>query len=100
MDHVYYKNYDLAGAGCANCTAINLSSGESAVVADSIGVGNATSGVPANASNIICSTSSGVIPDDVGIGSAYNGKIYINYTELDTGLTRIMVGIYTARYEA
>jgi len=98
--YIYYKNYDLVGAGCANCTAINMSSGQSAVIADSIGVGTATSGAPANASNIICSTSSGAIPGDVGIGSTYNGKIYINYTELDTGLQRIVVGTYTARYES
>jgi len=33
------------------------------------------------------------------IGAVYNGRIYINYTETDTGLSRIAVGTYTAKYE-
>jgi len=33
------------------------------------------------------------------IGSIYNGRVYINYTEIDTGLTRVIVGTYTAKYE-
>jgi hypothetical protein len=33
-------------------------------------------------------------------GSQYNGRIYINYTEFDTNITKIIFGTYTARYEA
>jgi len=91
--YIYYPNYSPSGA-----TDLIISSGESAVVADSIPINASTSGSPANATNIICSTSTGVMPSDVEIGSTYNGKIYINYTELDTNLTRIIVGTCAIRY--
>jgi hypothetical protein len=94
--YVSYKNYNAAGA----IKTINMSSGSSAVLADSIGLNHVISGSPANATNIYCTTSSGEVPSDIEIGSVYNGKIYINYTELDTGTTRIVIGTYTARYEA
>jgi hypothetical protein len=94
--YIYYPNYNIAG--CANCTAINMSSGSSAVLADAMNMSG--SDYPAVANNIICSTSSGVVASDARIGSVYNGKIYINYTELDTNLTKIIAGSYTATYEA
>jgi hypothetical protein len=77
---------------------ISVSSGSTVVVADAA---NITGSVyPAGSNAIICSDQSGKTPRDVGIGSTYNGKIYLNYTETDTGLTRIAVGTYTAKYEA
>jgi len=33
------------------------------------------------------------------VGSVYNGKIYINYTEIDTNRTRIINGTFTTKYE-
>jgi hypothetical protein len=95
--YIYYPNYAPVPAASNN---INMSSGASGVIADSIGVNATTSGAPANSTLIICSLTDGTKPGDVGIGSTYNGKIYINYTETDTGLPRIAVGTYTARYEA
>lgn len=33
------------------------------------------------------------------VGTTYNGKLYINYTEVETGLTRIAVGSLSTKYE-
>ena len=49
--------------------------------------------------NISCTDADGSIPQNINIGTIYNGKIYINYTEMDTNLTKIVFGIYSARYE-
>jgi hypothetical protein len=34
------------------------------------------------------------------VGDTYSGKLYINYTEADTGMVRIITGSIVARYEA
>jgi hypothetical protein len=33
------------------------------------------------------------------VGDTYNGKLYINYTELDTGIQRVTTGSISAKYE-
>jgi hypothetical protein len=96
---INYSNYPQTG-GCAAGQSINLTSGAKATLADAIGVNASANGCPANSTAIICSTSTGVTPGDMGIGSLYSGNIYISYTELDTGLSRIVVGTYSARFEA
>jgi len=94
--YIYYRNYNASiGNGNDNIT---VASGSSAVVADATNISGTI--LPAGDRNIICSLANGSKPGDVGIGSTYNGKIYINYTELDTMLPRIIVGTYTAKYEA
>jgi hypothetical protein len=65
---------------------------------------SATLSTPSDASktwlNVTCVLANGSNPLDTNIGSLYNGKIYVKYTELDTTLTRTVVGTYTARFEA
>jgi len=46
-----------------------------------------------------CTDANGAVMPDQPIGGVYNGRIYINYTESDTGVKRIVVGSYTAKYE-
>jgi hypothetical protein len=93
--YISYNNYNVTGT----TKTINMSSGSKAVLADAIGVNPTTSGSPANATNIYCTTSSGEVPSGMKLGSFYNGKIYINYTEMDTNLTEIVVGTYSTKYE-
>jgi len=50
--------------------------------------------------SITCSDASGKPMTDRAVGEVYNGKIYLNYTETNTQLTRIVVGTYSARYES
>jgi hypothetical protein len=50
--------------------------------------------------SISCTDANGNLPSDTGIGTIYYGRIYINYTELETNLTRIVVGTLSAKYEA
>ena len=90
--YVSYSNYNI-GSGASS---INISSGASAVVADAMNISG--SDYPAVADNIICSQANG-LPGDTTIGASYNGIIYINYTETDTGLTRIISGTYSAAFE-
>ncbi|MCX6775532.1 MAG: hypothetical protein NT130_01655, partial [Candidatus Micrarchaeota archaeon] len=69
---------------------LNVSSGSQ------ITVGNPTANSFVNTTN--CSDANGGLLT-VTVGAVYNGKIYINYTELDTGLVRVVTGTYTAKYE-
>jgi len=70
---------------------INVSSGSQVTVANP----SATTFI--NQTN--CTDASGAVLTNQPINSVYNGKIYINYTELDTNLNRIVTGTYTAKYE-
>ena len=38
-------------------------------------------------------------PTDTSVGAVFAGKIFINYTEMDTGVSRVVVGDLVARYE-
>ncbi|NYZ76319.1 hypothetical protein H0N98_03655 [Candidatus Micrarchaeota archaeon] len=49
--------------------------------------------------SMICTDASGKPLSPTNIGGWYNGRLYINYTELDTDMTRIIVGAYSAKYE-
>ncbi|MCX6775991.1 MAG: hypothetical protein NT130_04040 [Candidatus Micrarchaeota archaeon] len=60
-------------------------------------VGNPTANSFINMTN--CSNANGGALTGT-VGAVYNGKIYINYTETDTTLVRIITGTYTAKYEA
>lgn len=72
---------------------VNISSGRSAYVADPT---SATAGL----NNVICTDANNLPLGTTTIGTRYNGKIYINYTELDTNITRVVVGLISERYEA
>lgn len=73
---------------------VNISSGGFAYVADK------TLGAANGLGNVTCTDVNNMPVATTTIGTIYNGKIYVNYTELDTGLTKIVVGTYTAKYEA
>lgn len=47
-----------------------------------------------------CTDASGNLPPDMKAGTIYSGKIYINYTEVDTGMQIIATGAVSAKYEA
>jgi len=47
-----------------------------------------------------CVDAKGSIPADTAVGAVYNGRIYINYTEYDTNMTRVAVGAFSTKYEA
>jgi hypothetical protein len=49
--------------------------------------------------NVTCTDSNQAAISGAILGQVYNGRIYLNYTETDTGLNRIAVGTYTAKYE-
>jgi len=71
---------------------ITISSGNQMIVADptsNLGWVNGT----------ICTDANGNPLVDQPVGAVYNGKIYVNYTETDTGVKRIVVGTYTAKFE-
>jgi len=104
------KNIRIMGINCTQNTSldfpssglilwgsannITVSSGSQATLADPAASGfiNTTTCNLANGTNI---AAAGSMP----IGGVYNGRVYLNYTETDTGLTRIVVGTYTAKYE-
>jgi len=48
--------------------------------------------------NINCTNEQGQLITGT-IGDSYNGKLYVNYTETDTGLQRITTGSISAKYE-
>jgi hypothetical protein len=50
--------------------------------------------------NISCTDADGSIPQDTTVGARYSGRIYINYTELDTNITKFTVGILHGKYES
>lgn len=50
--------------------------------------------------NISCTDANGNLPSSTQVGDTYSGRIYINYTEMDTNITRIVIGTYTTMYEA
>jgi len=69
---------------------VNVSSGSQ------VTLGNPTFNGFVNQTN--CTMANGSIMTGT-VGGVYNGKIYINYTELDSGLVRVVTGTYTAKYE-
>lgn len=72
-----------------------LASGNKAFIAD-----NRTGG-PVGINSVVCTNANNqAMGASATIGSQYNGKIYINYTEVDTTITRIAVGTYSANFEA
>jgi hypothetical protein len=78
-------NYTLGGW-------VAMTSGSRALVAN-----------PGSNIHVECMHASG--GSDVGItnatvGSNYIGKVYLNYTEMDTGVTHTITGQFTAKYEA
>jgi len=75
-------------------TNVTIASGSKAFVADG-GKTASSSGI----ANVICTDANGNVVDS-SIGTQYNGRIYINYTEADTGLQRIAVGTISQRFEA
>ena len=79
--------YSSCGTNCIN--NITISSGNQTTVA------NPGAGFLA----IKCTDANGATLTGT-VGAMYHGKIYINYTETDTGLTRIIVGTYKAKYES
>ncbi|QLJ53120.1 MAG: hypothetical protein Sv326_0945 [Candidatus Fermentimicrarchaeum limneticum] len=50
--------------------------------------------------NVTCTDQNGAALTSTNIGARYNGKIYINYTEADTNIQRIVVGTFSVRFEA
>jgi hypothetical protein len=72
------------GSTAAAPVNITMNSGSQATIAS-----------PTSTLNTTCQGVSGAT-----IGGTYVGKIYINYTEVDTGINHIVVGSYTAKYES
>ena len=50
--------------------------------------------------DISCTDSNGAALASQPIGAVYSGRIYVNYTEVETGIQRIAVGTFTVKYEA
>jgi len=73
-------------------TNITIASGSKAFVAKS----DATGAI----SVVNCTDADGNALTDMGIGTQFNGRIIVNYTETDSGMTRIAVGTYSAKFEA
>jgi hypothetical protein len=49
--------------------------------------------------NFTCMKDDSNSPATGSIGDTYNGKLYINYTELDTSIQRVTIGSISAKYE-
>jgi hypothetical protein len=55
----------------------------------------------ASTSHIVrCTDGTGNLPSHMTAGSTYTGKLYINYTEVDSEINRTTVGIFSTVYEA
>jgi len=50
--------------------------------------------------NVSCTDSNGAQLASQPIGAVYSGRIYVNYTEVETSMQRIVVGTFTTKYEA
>ena len=74
---------------------VTITSGSHAFVAT-------TSTGPAGINNVTCRDPGGntLDPGLTAMGSQYIGKVFINYTEVDSNLTRIAVGTLTTKFEA
>lgn len=81
-------NYMPASVAYSGGGSVLMNSGSSATVAQ-----------PGGSIHVEC-TSGGSPIVNAAVGSYYTGKIYINYTETDTGVMHITVGHYKAKYEA
>jgi len=59
-------------------------------------------GLAGGLGNVTCTNTEGaaLTTDQTAMGTQYIGRVYINYTEVDTGLTRIAVGTLTTKFEA
>jgi hypothetical protein len=82
----------------ANGNIQNISLGS----ASQMTIGNGGTGAYSNGVvvNFNCTNDTdGAIATSGTVGDTYNGRIYINYTESDTGLTRLITGSISARYE-
>jgi hypothetical protein len=73
---------------------VSMGSGSTGTIADAV------NGVGANKVHVNCTDANGNAFATTNMGAQYNGKIYINYTEVETGVTRIATGSYSAAYEA
>jgi len=49
---------------------------------------------------IKCTDANGDLPADLKLGSFYSGRLYINYTELDTNSSKITTGAFSTKYES
>ncbi|NYZ76381.1 hypothetical protein H0N98_03980, partial [Candidatus Micrarchaeota archaeon] len=85
-------NILYANAGGTASTNVSIASGDKGTIADPSGA--------AGINNITCTDANNLKISTPSIGQQYNGKIFINYTETDTLLTRIAVGTYSAKFEA
>jgi hypothetical protein len=47
-----------------------------------------------------CTDNNGNLPSDRSAGTLYSGRIYIRYTEVDTGINRTATGTISTKYEA
>lgn len=75
-------------------TNITMNPGTTAVIADPT---SSNGGV----ATVKCTQADNIALESQTIGDAYtNGRIYVNYTETDTNVTRIATAVYSARYEA
>jgi len=69
-----------------------MTSGSKTVVAGRVGENSG--------SRVICTGMNRLRkPIDTSVGAVFAGKIFINYTEMDTGVSRVIVGDFVARYE-
>lgn len=73
--------------------SVVIASGSKAFVADGRSAGGT------GRYNVTCTGANGEFLTP-SLGGQYNGRIYINYTEADTGIQRIAVGTFSAKYEA
>ncbi|QLJ52274.1 MAG: hypothetical protein Sv326_0099 [Candidatus Fermentimicrarchaeum limneticum] len=73
-------------------TNLTIASGSKAFIAKADGTGAI--------SMVNCTDANGGSLGDMGIGTQYNGRIIVNYTETDSGMTRIAVGTYSVKFEA
>jgi hypothetical protein len=74
---------------------VTITSGASAYIA-----GDDKTGDTGKSIAVTCRDPNGAVPTTTSVDSLYIGKIYINYTEVETGMTRIAVGTLTTKYEA
>ncbi len=97
------KTIDITGVTCTQNSSSNYASMTSIRNYESNPI-MMTSGSMENISEsgsshvVICTDAGGSLPKNTNAGTQYFGKIYIKYTELDTNLTRIVVGSLETHY--
>jgi len=85
---ISYSN--IGGTASTNVT---IPSGSTGFIADPV---NGAAGV----SNVTCTDTNNLALGTTTIGTQYNGKIYINYTEVETEVTRVAAGTFTTYFES